>query len=134
MRPRSRSFVVRRRDRMATSLHFPIAAMTEPTEPTEPEILRAAMRRLSAETGALLEAYYFEQATLEELGRRTQLPENTVRARLSRGRAALHALLEQDPRWAALAAAAKSTPRSVPRDAVGALELLRRRRQGTGGG
>jgi hypothetical protein len=103
--------------------------MSEPTEPTEPELLRAAMRKLPADAGALLEAYYFEQATLEELSRRAEVPENTVRARLSRGRAALHALLEQDPRWAALASAARPAPHALTGDAArGVLELLRRKR------
>lgn len=119
-------------DRNATSRHLYIVAMCEAEEET---ILRDALQTLPEDQRIVLEAWYFEDISFDELVLRTGVPRNTLRARVSRARSRLREALARDPRWIALeeirttemhAALARHPLRT-------ALRRLRRRRGGGDG-
>lgn len=71
----------------------------------EHELLRAGLARIPLDDQIALELAYFEGLTTRELAGVLEIPENTVRSRLSRARAKLRAVLAElaTPEQAALA-------------------------------
>jgi RNA polymerase sigma-70 factor, ECF subfamily len=74
-------------------------AATEAAAPTETHVaLVAALRKLPENQRRALVLHHIADLPLQEVAREVGAPEGTVKARLSRGRAALAALLSDDPR------------------------------------
>ena len=81
----------------AFAAHEPITLNTEPEDgPSqlaavrqEHVILVSALGRVEPDLSIVLRKYYWEERSLDEIGRELGIPVGTVKSRLSRGRAAL---------------------------------------------
>lgn len=99
----------------AFAAHEPVTLNTEPEDgPSqlaavrqEHVILISALGRVEPELSLVLRKYYWEERSVEEIGRELRIPVGTVKSRLARGRASLKqrlagVRLREDVRGAAL--------------------------------
>lgn len=75
--------------------HGPIADAREPS--ADVIAVREALAKLSAGQRAVIVLHHFADLRVEDVATELRIPAGTVKARLSRGRAALAALLSDEP-------------------------------------
>ena len=92
--------------------------------------LVAALRRLPAAQRRAVVLHHVAGLSVQEVAAETGVPVGTVKARLSRGRAALAALLTEEPRDRPLATTRRRPRRPAVRPRRGPLPPLARRRDG----
>lgn len=87
---------VRDRDLKAAYASEPLETATPPDEPSEADVLQAAIRQLPAGERAAIALYHFEEMRVAEVAVALAIPAGTVKTRLMHARRKLRAILEPE--------------------------------------